>query len=417
MALSVLALIFFAETNANATQQIEAAQPLPQLPDLPPTPPFIAEKPESTPWQEHQLTIRPNGSLSQALDSLNIDAQTCFQITQAANSHLITNLRAQDKLRIWTDEAGQLQKILYPKTRTHQIILKRNDAGFEVATQDLPVQNKIVTATGTIEDSLYLSAEKAGLSAKTIMKLADIFAWEIDFIRELRQGDTFKVIYEQRFLNEERLGDGNIIAAEIVTEGKYPHRAFLLKDAQGEPLGYFDENQKSLKKTFLRNPVDYVRITSTYTPKRFHPVQHKWKAHRGIDYGGPIGTPIHVTGNGKIIKQYHSNSYGKVVYVQHAGKYTTVYAHLSRFGKFHTGQNVKQGQVIGYLGRTGWASGPHLHYELRMNGQFKDPLKVKFPDAGPVPKIYQAQFAQFAHLMQSHLDRFNPYTQLASHFE
>jgi len=172
-----------------------------------------------------------------------------------------------------------------------------------------------------------------------------------------------------------------------------------------------------LRKAFLRNLVDYVRITSRYKPKRFHPVLKKWRAHRGVDYGGPTGTPIRATGDGQSIKRYWSRSYGKVIFIRHADKYTTVYAHMSKFGSFKRGQWIKQGQVIGYIGQTGMASGPHLHYEFRKNGRYIDPLKVKFPDASPVPKKHQNHFNQFSGLMSAQLSRLDPHTQIASNFE
>ena len=288
--------------------------------------------------------------------------------------------------------------------------------GFQIEAINHKVQIKVVSVAGTIDDSFYLSGKSAGLSAKTIMNLADIFTWEIDFIRQLRHGDPFKVIYEQRYIKNQYIGDGDILAASINTGGE-THTAFLLKDESGKSLGYFDAEQNNLKKTFLKNPVDYVRITSTFKPKRFHPVLKKWRAHRGVDYAGPIGTPIHATGDGQIITRTWSNSYGRLIMIQHANKYVTVYGHMSRYGKYPKNAWVKQGDVIGYIGQSGLASGPHLHYEFRVNGVHHDPLKVKFPNAGPVPKKYRTEFASYASLMLAQMERLTPETQLVEHFE
>lgn len=366
-------------------------------------------------WQKHTIKIPKNGSLGTALDSLDISANTTYKIGQLKNSSLLTNLRVGDTLTIWIDKHANLQKILYPKSKVLRYELNKENDGFQIKTIEEQVDIRTEVASGTIDSSFYLAGQKAGLSAKTIMNLADLYAWEIDFIRELRQGDTFKVIYEAKYLNNEYIGDGNIIAAQITTNQQQEvHNAFLLQNDKGEDIGYFDEAGKNLKKAFLKNPVDVVRITSTFKPKRFHPVLQKWRAHRGVDYGGPRGTPIRATGNGKIVFRGWGNGYGNYIKIQHAGKYMTVYGHMSKFGKFKKGQYVKQGQVIGYIGSTGLATGPHLHYEFRINGQHQDPLKMKFPSASPVPKDYRTAFKNRSTLMLAQLERYTPDLQMAS---
>ncbi len=365
-------------------------------------------------WQKHEVKIPKNGSLGSALASLNISAATTHQIGQLENSRLLTHLRVGDTLTIWVDKHATLQKILYPKSKTLRYELQKNGDQYQIKTVQEQVDLRTEVATGTISNSFYLDGQNAGLSAKTIMNLADIYAWDIDFIRELRPGDTFKVIYETKYLNNEYIGDGDIIAAQVTTNNqRETHNAFLLKDGD-EIIGYFNEEGKNLKKAFLRNPVDYVRITSTFKPKRFHPVLKKWRAHRGVDYGGPIGTPIRVTGNGKIVFRGWGRGYGNYIKVQHAGKYMTVYGHMSKFGKYKKGSWVKQGDVIGYIGKTGLATGPHLHYEFRINGKHQDPLKMKFPAAKPVATKYKKQFKQQSNLMLSQLERFSPELQMAS---
>lgn len=366
-------------------------------------------------WQKHTVKIPKNGSLGTALNSLNISAGTTYKIGQLENSRVLTNLRVGDTLTIWVDKHAKLQKILYPKSKTLRYELHKTDDNYQIKTIEEQVDIRTEVASGTIESSFYLAGKKAGLSAKTIMNLADLYAWEIDFIRELRKGDSFKVIYQAKYLNNEYIGDGDIIAAQITTnQQKEEHNAFLLTDDKGEKIGYFDDKGKNLKKAFLKNPVDVVRITSTFKPKRFHPILKKMRAHRGVDYGGPRGTPIRVTGNGKIIFRGWGKGYGNYIKVQHAGKYMTVYGHMSKFGKYKKGQYVKQGQVIGYIGSTGYATGPHLHYEFRINGVHKDPLKMKFPAASPVPKAYKTAFKKQSALMLSQLERYTPDLQMAS---
>ncbi|MDX1351649.1 MAG: peptidoglycan DD-metalloendopeptidase family protein [Thiomicrorhabdus sp.] len=368
-------------------------------------------------WQEHTVKIGKNDSLSTALDKVNISAATTYNIGRLNNSNLITNLRVGDELKIWVDKNDNLQKILYPKSRTLAYEVVKTDTGYQIHEKKSKVEVRTETAYGTIDGPFYLAAERAGLSAKSIMNLADMFAWDIDFVRELRKGDTLKVIYETRYLNGEYLGDGDILAAQITTDGgKDKHNAFILRD-KDKIIGFYDDKGKNLKKAFLRAPVDYVRITSKFNPKRFHPVLKKWRSHRGVDYGGPLNTPIRATGNGKIISRGWGNGYGNHIKIQHAGKYMTVYGHLNKFGKFKKGQFVKQGDIIGYMGKTGLATGVHLHYEFRINGKHVDPLKVKFPAAGPIAAKYKEKFNQNSQFLLSQLDRLDTHTHFARSFE
>lgn len=381
------------------------------------TPALAAEEPISN-LTEHasadslhyqSYTVPKNSTLSHALKKMNAPLLLSYQISKLKQGKEFIHLRAGDKLLFGYDSNNQLKVIRYPKSRTTTYVLKIDGsplhAQLTIEKQVKTIEHHVNTTGGVIKDSLYLSGKKAGLSDKTIMKLADIFSWEIDFIRQLRSGNTFKVIYQRNHIDGKYIGDGDILAAEITTYDGRKHYAFLFKDQQGKKVGYYDEKGHNLRKAFLRNPVNYVRITSRFRPRRYHPVLHKWRAHRGVDYAGPIGTPIHVTGDGKIIKRAWSHSYGRVIFVQHAGKYTTVYGHMSRFGKYKKGAWVKQGNIIGYIGMSGLATGPHLHYEFRVHGKHVDPLKVKFPDAAPLPRKYRKSFQRIVSLMKSQLDR------------
>jgi murein DD-endopeptidase MepM/ murein hydrolase activator NlpD len=414
LAALILISLVMASTSANLPSEHNRLQ----LPELEKT--LTDKKPvnrNAHNWQVHNAKIKKNGSLSQALDRIGIPKITAYKIQKTKNSRSLTNLKVGDELKIWVDDQNQLQKIFYPKSETQHFELTRDQNKFIIKTINKKIEKIIISTSGVIQDSLYLSGTEAGLSAKTIMSLSDIFSWEIDFIRQLRRGDPFKIIYEKKYIDGVYIGDGDILAAEITTNRNQIHNAFLLKDKNGQKIGYYDAKKRNLRKAFLRNPVDYVRITSKFNPRRFHPVLKKWKSHRGVDYGGPVGTPIRATGDGRITRRNRSSTYGKVIYIQHARKYLTVYAHLSRFGKYKRGQYVKQGQVIGYLGATGRVTGPHLHYEFRKNGVHKDPLRMKFPNAGSVPRKYRKQFVQYAKLMQSQFERNSTSVQLAGKFE
>jgi len=391
--------------------------PLPEVQEKPLTESLEEQGKTEEQWQSHTVKIRKNDSLSTALDRVNVSAATTHNIGRLKNSNLITNLRVGDKLTIWVDKNDKLQKILYPKSKTLSYEVVKTDSGYHIHEKKSPIEIRTETAFGVINGAFYPAAKRAGLSAKSIMNLADMFAWDIDFIRELRKGDTLKVIYETRYLNGEYLGDGDILAAEITTDaGKTKHNAFVLRD-KNKFIGYYNEKGKNLKKAFLRNPVDYVRITSKFNPRRFHPVLKKWRSHRGVDYGGPKNTPIRVTGNGKITHRGWGNGYGNYIKVQHAGKYMTVYGHLNKFGKYKKGQYVKQGDVIGYMGKTGLATGVHLHYEFRINGKHVDPLKMKFPAAGPIPSKYKTVFKQKSHFLLTQLNRIDKQTHIVRSFE
>lgn len=425
--LSKLALIVIAVSASIAALPTQSIATLPLQTQTLPLPPIedtendkvenSTTQPSSQNWQSHRVKIKKNDSLSTALDRVNISAKTTYDISRLKNSNLLTNLRVGDELTIWVDKNSALQKILYPKSKTLAYELIKSDEGYRIEKKEIPVEIRTETAFATIQGAFYPAAERAGLSAKSIMNIADMFAWDIDFVRELRKGDTLKVIYETKYLNGEYIGDGDILAAEITTnKGKDINNAFILRE-KGKVIGYYNEKGKNLKKAFLKAPVDYVRITSKFNPRRFHPVLKKWRSHRGVDYGGPLNTPIRATGNGKIIQRGWANGYGRYVKIQHAGKYQTLYGHLNKFGKFKKGQFVKQGDVIGYMGKTGLATGVHLHYEFRINNKHVDPLKVKFPAAGPVPKKHKKLFAKNSHFLLSQLQRIDSSTQIARSFE
>ncbi len=408
-------VLLFLATQVKASSTPNRVQ-LP-LPELDTHSDNASQEHDDEEWQELAVNIRKNGSLGEALNRLKISPATTHAITQLKNSRLLTNLRAGDKLHVWVDKHHNLQKILYPKSQTLSYELINTDEGYRLLEKKAPVEIRTETATGVIEGAFYIAAKKAGLSARSIMNLSDIFAWDVDFSRELQAGDTFKVIYETKYLKGKYIGDGSILAAQITSNNqKQVHNAFIVRE-NGKTIGYYDKKGRNLKKAFLRSPVDYVRITSKYNPKRFHPVLKRTRPHRGVDYGGPKGTPIRATGDGKIIFRGWGKGYGRHIKIKHAGKYTTLYAHLSKYSKFKKGNYVKQGDIIGYMGDTGMVTGVHLHYEFRVNNKHVDPLKVKFPDAEPLAKKYRAEFNKTSTFLLAQLNRLDSRTKVAQGFE
>jgi murein DD-endopeptidase MepM/ murein hydrolase activator NlpD len=224
------------------------------------------------------------------------------------------------------------------------------------------------------------------------MQLADIFSGDIDFLHDLRRGDRFSVLYETRRIDGEMVGSGRVVAAEFVNKG-VAYRAFLWRGPDGTE-GYYDEDGKSLKKAFLRSPLTFTRVTSGFALARFHPFLQTWRAHKGVDFAAPSGTPVLAAGAGRVVFAGQQNGYGNVAMLQHGGAYSTVYAHLSRFAPgIKSGAHVRQGEVIGYVGMTGWATGPHLHYEFRVDNVQKDPLALALPNAQPVPPAEKDAYA------------------------
>jgi len=249
-------------------------------------------------------------------------------------------------------------------------------------------------ASGTITGSLFASAERAGMDQRTTMNLVDIFSWDIDFARDMRSGDTFKVIYEERFDDEGKTLESSILAARFVNQGKQ-YQAIRYQQVNGD-VNYFTPDGKSMRKAYLKAPVKFSRISSRFTLRRKHPILGYTRAHRGVDYAAPRGTPVHAIGEGYIAFKGWKHGYGRFILIRHNNRqHSTAYAHMSRFARgIKRGKHVRQGQVIGYVGMSGLATGPHLHFEFRSRGRAVNPLTVKHPPARPVAKAERDRFMQ-----------------------
>lgn len=275
------------------------------------------------------------------------------------------------------------------------LVFKRINNDYLSYKEQVEPTIKLETKSSIINTSLFVDAKKVGLETKMIMQLTEIFAWDIDYSQDLRPGDAFTIIYERLYKGEDFISTGRILAAEFVNKSK-TYRAALFplhkKDAE-----YYSENGSAMRKAFLRTPVDFTRISSRFNLRRKHPVLNRIRAHKGVDYAAPVGTPVKSTAKGKVIKRKWNGGYGKTIVVQHRNKYSTLYAHLSSFKQgISVGSLVRQGQVIGFVGSTGLATGPHLHYEFLVNKKHKNPLKYQYPSAEPVAVDLQESFAQQA---------------------
>ncbi len=322
----------------------------------------------------------------------------------AAKSQLRV-LKPGDVIYVAHDE-GRVQSLRKELGHSEELQVSRDDDGQFVAELiEKPAQVREVMRHGVIETSLFESAVTAGLSDNVIMNVAGIFAWDIDFVLDIRVGDEYFVLYEEIWRDGKRVADGEIIAAEFHANRSVYH-AIRHIDESGQSE-YFAADGRSVRKSFLRAPVDFTRISSNFNPNRRHPILNTIRAHRGVDYAAPRGTAVQAAGSGKIIFRGRKTGYGNVVIVQHPKNITTLYAHLSNFDRnAGNGSRVKQGQTIGYVGATGLATAPHLHYEYRVNGVHRNPRTVKLPAAEPIDARYRDAFEVTASEVMKRLDSY-----------
>jgi murein DD-endopeptidase MepM/ murein hydrolase activator NlpD len=367
-------------------------------PSLPPV-----SRESELPWQK--VTVEEGDSMSLIFERLHLSPQQLHAVLEADKSkHFLRLLRPKQTLSFQIVD-NQLKAMQYPLSTTKNFLISHNGDDFVGQTHEKAVEIRLTHANGEINNSLFQAGQKAGLSDNLIMELANIFGWDVDFALDIRSGDTFSLLFEEQYLDGEKLSDGRILAAEFTNRGE-SYRAILFTDPDGHSQ-YYSPDGTSMRKAFLRSPVDFRRISSTFQRERFHPVLGKKRPHRGVDYAAATGTPIKAAGDGKVIFRGTKGGYGNAVILQHGGKYTTLYGHLSKFRSgVDNGSRVKQGQVIGYVGQSGVATGPHLHYEFRVDGEHRNPLTVKFPDASPIPKEYKTVFLQQSQQLLAQLDLF-----------
>lgn len=338
------------------------------------------------------IRIKRGDSLAAIFSRAGLGAKTLQRVLATGKeAGRLRHLYPGDTLKMEKDNRGELVGLVYQVDHTHTLKISRDDGGYTAHTLKQTLERRVAHAGGTVNNSFYLAAKRAGLPEKVIMQLTDIFGWDIDFAMDIRAGDSFTVLYNQIFLNGEKIDDGNIVAAEFINRGKV-FRAVRFKTPHGR-ASYYTPDGKSMRKAFLRTPVKYTRISSRFSRRRYHPLLHRWRPHWGVDYAAPRGTPVRATGDGKVVWKGRRGGYGKVIMLQHGRKYRTVYAHLSHYARgVHRHGFVKQGQIIGYVGMTGLATGPHLHYEFHVNGVHRNPLKVKLPHAAPIAARYRSAF-------------------------
>lgn len=338
------------------------------------------------------VTIRSGDTLSGIFKREGLSAREVFLVTQDKTAEqYLRNIRPGKQLTLEFDDQNQLLALHYEVAINETLQIKRRNDTFKAELISRPIETRQAFASGIIQDSLYQAGKQAGLTDNLIVKLANIFGWDIDFVLDVRKNDSFALIYEEQYLDGELIGHGDILVAQFVNQGEV-FRAVRYVDSDGTD-NFYTPDGKSMRKAFLRAPLNFMYISSNFKPRRFHPILKRWKAHRGIDYRAPTGTPVFAAGDGKVIASSYNKYNGKYIFIQHGNNIVTKYLHLSRRAVSH-GKRVKQGQIIGYVGATGLAEAPHLHYEFVVGGVHRNPRTVKLPEAKPVDKSERTRFEQ-----------------------
>lgn len=339
-------------------------------------------------WQSYE--IKRGDNLAKIFDKLGFTAQQLYRVTQSGDdAELLKKVHPGDILRLATDDAGELVQLVFEVNDIDTLIITRQSDRFVAEVEKREIETRTEFTHAVIDSSFWSAGINAGMTDNQIMRVADIFGWDIDFALDLRQGDEFSVLYETQYVDGEFVGYGRILAAEFVNRGD-KFQAILHDNGN-----YYTPNGRAMRKTFLRSPVKFTYVSSNFNPKRLHPVTGRVRPHNGTDYVAAVGTPVMSAGDGKVIKASYNSLNGNYVFIQHGESYVTKYLHLSR-KHVRTGDRVKQGQIIGRVGATGRVTGAHLHYEFLYNGVHRNPRTVELPKAQSLSEAELPSFRQHA---------------------
>ncbi|MEB0080171.1 peptidoglycan DD-metalloendopeptidase family protein [Pseudomonas sp. CCI3.2] len=411
------------ETSADQlTEQQDAQDPLQATPE-PSASPFAQIENSANDPQENaeaaqttRLSVAKNPGHKEVIVSKGDTLSTLFErvglpagavhevLASDKQAKQFSQLKRGQILQFELSPDGQLEQLHSKVSDLESISLAKTDKGYSFSREITKPTVRTAYAHGVINSSLSLSAQRAGLSHSMTMDMASVFGYDIDFAQDIRQGDEFDVIYEQKVVNGKTVGNGNIVSARFTNRGK-SYTAIRYTNKQGN-TNYYTAEGNSMRKAFIRTPVDFARISSLFSMGRKHPILNKIRAHQGVDYAAPRGTPIKATGDGKVLLAGRKGGYGNTVILQHGETYRTLYGHMQGFAKgIQAGANVKQGQIIGYIGTTGLSTGPHLHYEFQVNGVHVDPLGQKLPMADPIAKAEKQRFLQQSQPLMARMDQ------------
>jgi len=342
------------------------------------------------------INVRKGDSLSKIFSRAGLSGSEAYKVNKVlSESKSGFMIYPGDTFNFRIDDKGNLKSFVLSKIDLTNLIVKKEGTTYKVDQEIIEPNVKISSVSGIIKSNLFLDAKKAGLNESMIMELADVFKWDIDFALDLKKNDKFSVVFEEKFVKDSKIGNGDILAARFENDGRL-FEAVRHIDDNGK-VSYYTPEGKSLSKAFIRSPVDFRRISSSFKKERYHPVLGVKRPHKGTDYAAATGTPIKASGSGKIIFAGTKGGYGKTIIIKHPNGITTLYGHQSRFAKgIRKGKGVTQGQTIGYVGKTGVATGPHLHYEFRVNGVHKNPMTVELPNDKPLNKNEISRFKKEA---------------------
>ena len=406
MTLSCLILLGFSFPNEQTVTATLASEPI--AISIESKPVQIDDQNTKLQWRTEKVGNGDN--LSTLYQRANLSAVDVYQISSSPKGKSLSNLYPGESLRFGTDESNELREVHYAKSLLETHVFTRQGTRYTAEKRLREPEILLAYREGVIQDSLYLSGKRANLPDKLIMEMANIFGWDIDFVFDIRPGDSFSLLYEERFIDGEKLSVGKIIAGSF-TNRKKTLNAVRYTDSTGTS-DYFTPEGLSMRKTFLRTPLDIFRISSGFNLRRKHPIHKKIMAHRGVDYAAPRGTPVYAAGAGKVIEAGYSKANGNYVFLQHGQTYVTKYLHLNK-KKVRKGQAVKQKQLIGTVGSTGYSTGPHLHYEFLVNGVHRNPRTVKLPQAKPIVTSEKIAFQAAITPILVELAQYQQRTQLA----
>lgn len=366
---------------------------------------LLNEQDFDIPFIKKEVVIKRNDSLFTILNRLGVVQIDIINLINSKKSSLLSKIEVGDKISIKVDDNGYLQELFYIDDFEKGVQAKRKNNSFVISKYKSQVEKVKVFKHVVIEDSMYMSGLREEIPDSVLMDLAYINGWDIDFTHDIRPGDSYSLIYEEIIINGEKVIDGDILISEFNNQDK---RYIAVRfDVDKDSAEYFNLKGENVKKAFLRSPVKLSYISSHYNLKRRHPVLHTIRAHKGVDYAANKGSPVRATGEGTVSFAQYNGGCGNEVKIKHSEDYETRYCHLDSFNpRTKVGRKVKQGQTIGYVGSTGLATGPHLHYEFHVNGKHTNPLKVKFPNASPIKSSQLTSYQTKAENLQKELNNF-----------
>ncbi len=352
-------------------------------------------------WTE--LEVESGDTLVRLLNDQGVSTQAVHELISSREPlSRLADLRPGERLRVDVADGGRLEALQYQPNELETLSAERGPEGWQVDKHKRTYEHELQYAEATIKASLFRAGQRAGMTDQLTMQLANIFGWDIDFILDIRHGDRFRVLYEELYLDGEKVRNGDILMAEFYNGDRH-FQAFRHEMEDGR-VDYLDASGQSVRKEFIRTPVEFSRISSGFSKGRKHPVLNRTRAHKGVDYAAPTGTPVKASGDGKVTFAGRKGGYGNVLIIKHGQKYSTLYAHLNRFARgIRVGKRVQQKDTIAYVGASGLATGPHLHYEFRVDGVHRNPLRVDLPEAGHVPESERRDFLVEANQLKNQM--------------